>query len=904
MTTSSDIEESWIGIVTEVINKVYRRPYAQEFRRPVYILHPNLGKEYLNCISSPIDLATILVKLHKGQYISVEACKNDLHLLFSNAIKFNDEALNMIAISKHLMLYTANIWEDSIGESFSDSMLGSIESIDQRESFRIEVYQFTFNDNLHIYEVNEIRARLHEIVKIPSLFLSIHENILSILNHVEVENSLSRLTLYDILFPMIEYAYKCPHEMLQDTSTLVTQSPIPLLLRLDLNMILSATANTSANILNVTPSFCALLPPIYDYLVTIDKAIGDTLYSLVERKCRGINLSAIWARPHRLVWAQPAKNPWWPGMVLAGAGVPKLLADTNWSRMPEVIATELAKIRPRAGGVHTDAVLVEFFGTHDFGWVKLDSVLPFERDGELPAAASGSAFKRGKDYHGSCSVSSIKEAKESLELLDAAEVMEDVPYPDVQELVREMEEVWNASQYSLSKGGGDAAGDREGGDATSSAKSSRRASKLRASNRKSDATDPMLDEIAGLPSSSASPAAPPCKLWAIIGADSLPQNLSKKRRAEMRSAYLSRWMAESKPIFVSASAGMVLSDNGTMVDSNEFIGDENEDDADSDVLRRGTKAAKFQSKQLQQQQAITKPKLDAKPSLKTDDVSDNNKNKKPTLRPNSPALANINSSVANINNAQGSAPTLTEESSKDLTNIPPAARALKPPAQAIPAVAQQAVVRTLEPTPLSSGCTSFAAGEGVVHSRYVDYSSPLFHLESRKRESRKAVLRAQLASLQREMARLQAASGRRVMDRVGAEQTTAAASSTKAARTPAGNIATQAAKPMAGPRVSSPAFFHSQPLMMPPPKKPTIIPGLPGKVGLIAQLEQSRQQQQRMIPKLAVGKKKKKSKAGSLQRRTTLPASSSLTAQNDGGEGSDAGDDNLNEFPEDDSASV
>jgi hypothetical protein len=114
----------------------------------------------------------------------------------------------------------------------------------------------------------------------------------------------------------------------------------------------------------------------------------------------GFSLSCIWARPHRFVWAQPPKESWYPGMVLAGHGVPKALAAVNFSRIPKDISKQLLKMKPKPSNtekeneslifenikidnviIEDNCVLVEFFGSHDFGWIKLDNLSHFPPDG-------------------------------------------------------------------------------------------------------------------------------------------------------------------------------------------------------------------------------------------------------------------------------------------------------------------------------------------------------------------------------------------------------------------------------------------------------------------------------------------------------------------------------------------
>lgn len=91
------------------------------------------------------------------------------------------------------------------------------------------------------------------------------------------------------------------------------------------------------------------------------------------------------------------------GMILAGGKGTKISAsinEINFQRIPSPIAKQLIKLKPRIPGIcnQLDGLslttapdgyyLVEFFGTHDFGWIKADSTLLFNSDGVLPVAVS------------------------------------------------------------------------------------------------------------------------------------------------------------------------------------------------------------------------------------------------------------------------------------------------------------------------------------------------------------------------------------------------------------------------------------------------------------------------------------------------------------------------------------
>ena len=67
---------------------------------------------------------------------------------------------------------------------------------------------------------------------------------------------------------------------------------------------------------------------------------------------------------------------------------------------------------------------------------------------------------------------------------------------------------------------------------------------------------------------------------------------------------------------------------------------------------------------------------------------------------------------------------------------------------------------------LSGGCTRHTAGEGAIHTRYVDSKSSIFHREGRSREARKEILRNELLRITEALHRLQSLAGERDREKV------------------------------------------------------------------------------------------------------------------------------------------
>ena len=202
----------------------------------------------------------------------------------------------------------------------------------------------------------------------------------------------------------------------------------------------AAISSDASSIGNGTPPI-TLDKSFLPFLFAIDAALGELLVQLEERVLRGTTSSSVWQRPLMLGWAA-AGGVWFPCMVLAcpavkspsecklapgafhGKAQAQALVDINVSRIPEVIIKQLMRLKSKSCGVAKSKssgsksssassssssssaaslgpssyeeqdrllvvpdgfLLIEFYGTHDFGWVKAEAVLPFCVDGTKPS---------------------------------------------------------------------------------------------------------------------------------------------------------------------------------------------------------------------------------------------------------------------------------------------------------------------------------------------------------------------------------------------------------------------------------------------------------------------------------------------------------------------------------------
>lgn len=77
--------------ILRVLEKLYRRNICSDFRRPVISSYPQLAQTYKAVVREPMDLGTLIVRVHRGLSDILEI-KRLLKLIFTNALSFNEGA--------------------------------------------------------------------------------------------------------------------------------------------------------------------------------------------------------------------------------------------------------------------------------------------------------------------------------------------------------------------------------------------------------------------------------------------------------------------------------------------------------------------------------------------------------------------------------------------------------------------------------------------------------------------------------------------------------------------------------------------------------------------------------------------------------------------------------------------
>jgi hypothetical protein len=405
--------------------------------------------EYRLVVSTPMDLGSVLYKIARGDYQNAQQCSSDIALIFKNSIQFNEGSIEMTSISSHLLQYAKNMWEEMVHMPFdaaSAPQRGTTFKA-QRYQHRAERYAMVRDAALCVGEINDIIEICAPPMTAECAPLSalIAEQMAMLKQHgINVQTRLGRqapsvfggisgcsevgecdamdageeavsdekdiVSLSEVLLPVADYVLGLlqSNKQLQNGNS-GSGGECPCILE-EVRAVQS-TRNSASS----APMALDSLPrEVLGYLRELDERLGEAIVHIFERRTRGYILSAVWARPHRFVWAQPSKSPWWPGMLIAGDGVPGVLSEINLSRLPSGIVKALEKLRPRgalkvegagANGEEAFASLisaktadqgqnsatsisippnyciVEFFGgSHDFGWVKSGFMTDFLPD--------------------------------------------------------------------------------------------------------------------------------------------------------------------------------------------------------------------------------------------------------------------------------------------------------------------------------------------------------------------------------------------------------------------------------------------------------------------------------------------------------------------------------------------
>ena len=377
-----------------IVSILYCHDICSEFRSPVEELYPDLKDEYLSIIKYPMDLGSILINCI-NQKMTVEALCRALQLVFVNALVFNKGTPVMESLATHLYMFAGELYEEAIGRHYYLTDNANDDDIDlKRLNERHNRILFVQNIPLVNTEIKYFIDSLERVkLQVPNELNKFIKNAINTANDA-LENGDENITIYKLLSPIINAVVQYNSE---DNKS-IGLSTLPSLFELIYPRIKAiktkekhAENDTAMDVdddegnetmLKISN---ALLP----YLCELDAALGELFIILKERGTRGIATSSVWARTYRMLWAQPNKGGLFPCMLLAGGpltDVPTYINKANWERIPPNIMKQLIKCRPKVAGappattnwsdsnVPNDYYVVEYFGNHEFGFVKSENV--------------------------------------------------------------------------------------------------------------------------------------------------------------------------------------------------------------------------------------------------------------------------------------------------------------------------------------------------------------------------------------------------------------------------------------------------------------------------------------------------------------------------------------------------
>lgn len=105
--------------MVQLASILYCRYVFQEFRRPVYISYPDLAESYLSVISRPMDFGTLLLKLLQyPEQMTISEFRDNLQLIYHNALRFNEGYPTLESVSAHLQKTIIGLFEELFQQPF------------------------------------------------------------------------------------------------------------------------------------------------------------------------------------------------------------------------------------------------------------------------------------------------------------------------------------------------------------------------------------------------------------------------------------------------------------------------------------------------------------------------------------------------------------------------------------------------------------------------------------------------------------------------------------------------------------------------------------------------------------------------------------------------------------------
>ena len=105
-TLSGNLTQTQVKYMLKITQKIYDFPISLDFREPVNL------KDYLEKIKKPMDLGTVLEKIKKGAYPNVEKWREDMNLIWKNALSYNNQTSLLWFIASELQIVFKQMSEE------------------------------------------------------------------------------------------------------------------------------------------------------------------------------------------------------------------------------------------------------------------------------------------------------------------------------------------------------------------------------------------------------------------------------------------------------------------------------------------------------------------------------------------------------------------------------------------------------------------------------------------------------------------------------------------------------------------------------------------------------------------------------------------------------------------------
>jgi hypothetical protein len=278
-------------------------------------MYPGLTQAYSSVIEKPMDFGSLLLLVLRNE-VGTDELNEMLHLVFENALKFNQSSPLMVAITLHLKAFSSALFEEILKLPFEN--YSSQYSINKSKIFQTRQNYLRF--------VSEIYLNGSELKKMLSIFNDIDHALPTAISDVVHETvQLIKSMLYQGNEPPCFEASLTLKQILSrilatTSSTTTNEQKDSLVNCFAINLCIEKENSFKASTANTSTTTTSTHASCLEYLTLLDDEVAELTICVFERVLRGSTCSSVWAKPFQFVWAQPIKEnrvraTWWPGFI-------------------------------------------------------------------------------------------------------------------------------------------------------------------------------------------------------------------------------------------------------------------------------------------------------------------------------------------------------------------------------------------------------------------------------------------------------------------------------------------------------------------------------------------------------------------------------------------------------------